>query len=122
MSVLKDIVDDNCDMEMTPMIDVVFLLIIFFMTTARFARETRADLELPPEVGEQQETGEEAGLIINIDANGTIIVGAEELTIETLEELVLDRVSELRGREASRSPSPDSSEQIVFVRSWLPSR
>ena len=26
--------------EITPMIDVVFLLIIFFMTTARFALET----------------------------------------------------------------------------------
>ncbi len=33
--------------DLTPMIDVVFLLIIFFMTTAQFARLTRADVELP---------------------------------------------------------------------------
>ena len=32
--------------EMTPMIDVVFLLIIFFMTTAQFARQTRAEVDL----------------------------------------------------------------------------
>ena len=40
--------------EITPMIDVVFLLIIFFMVTARFARDTRAELNLPQEKGEQR--------------------------------------------------------------------
>ncbi len=29
--------------DLTPMIDVVFLLIIFFMVTAQFARITRAE-------------------------------------------------------------------------------
>ena len=37
-------------------------------------------------------------------------------------ESFLDVLSELRGRDASRGPSPDSSEQIGFVRSWRPSR
>ena len=41
--------------EITPMIDVVFLLIIFFMTTAQFARMTRAELSLPVEPGDQEQ-------------------------------------------------------------------
>ncbi|MEE8153357.1 MAG: biopolymer transporter ExbD, partial [Phycisphaerales bacterium] len=62
------------DIEVTPMIDVVFLLIIFFMTTAQFARMTRAELALPLELGEQDPAPEEAGLVINVTGEGEIIV------------------------------------------------
>ena len=64
----------SVSVEITPMIDVVFLLIIFFMTTARFARLTRAEIDLPIEKGEQYEAPDEAGLIINITREGAIIV------------------------------------------------
>ena len=60
--------------EITPMIDIVFLLIIFFMITAQFARITRAEVELPPERGEQQAAAEEAGLVINVMADGRYVV------------------------------------------------
>ncbi|MDY7107749.1 MAG: biopolymer transporter ExbD [Planctomycetota bacterium] len=88
--------------EITPMIDVVFLLIIFFMTTARFALETRADLELPREKGEQQETAEEAGIIINIDADGAIIVDGRRVSLDGLERIVTAEVARLPGRNAER--------------------
>jgi len=84
--------------EITAMIDVVFLLIIFFMTTARFARDTRADLDLPKERGEQKEKSEEAGLIVNLDADGRIMVGRREVTLEELEAIVLDEIMHVRGR------------------------
>jgi len=85
--------------EITPMIDVVFLLIIFFMTTARFALETRADLDLPKEQGEQQEASEEAGIVINIDETGAIIVDRQTITLDGLERIVIAEVSRLRGRD-----------------------
>jgi biopolymer transport protein ExbD len=88
--------------EITPMIDVVFLLIIFFMTTARFALETRADLDLPREKGEQQETAEEAGIIINIDADGAIIIDQQRITLDGLERIVMAEVNRLPGRNAER--------------------
>jgi len=86
-------------LEITPMIDVVFLLIIFFMTTARFALETRADLDLPKEQGEQQEASEEAGIVINIDETGAIIVDRQVITLDGLERIVIAEVSRLRGRD-----------------------
>jgi biopolymer transport protein ExbD len=86
-------------LEITPMIDVVFLLIIFFMTTARFALETRADLDLPKEQGEQQEESEEAGIVINIDETGAIIVDRQTITLDGLERIVIAEVSRLRGRD-----------------------
>ena len=74
--------------EITPMIDVVFLLIIFFMTTAQFARMTRAELALPVEPGEQERTPEEAGLVINLSEAGEIIVADQTLDLAQLEQIV----------------------------------
>ncbi|MEE3002220.1 MAG: biopolymer transporter ExbD, partial [Planctomycetota bacterium] len=72
--------------ELTPMIDVVFLLIIFFMVTSEFARDVRAEVELPKLPGEQREENEEAGVVVNIDENGNIILSVSEEPV-TLEEL-----------------------------------
>ena len=87
-------------LEITPMIDVVFLLIIFFMTTAKFAEQSRADLDLPREKGEQREEAEEAGLIVNITADGEIILSGETLTLQELEERIAAQIALQRGRRA----------------------
>ena len=74
--------------DFTSMVDIVFLLIIFFMTAAQFARATRAEVELPLEQGEKEELPDEAGLIINITKSGEIIVGSETYDIDGLRALV----------------------------------
>ena len=44
--------------DMTPMIDIVFQLLIFFLVTAQMAEQSRATLELPKEKGEDSEDRE----------------------------------------------------------------
>ena len=52
MSKKKDLCRDECEMEMTPMIDVVFLLLIFFMCTLKFKTlEGKLAAYLPKDVG-----------------------------------------------------------------------
>lgn len=79
--------------ELTPMIDVVFLLIIFFMTTAQFARMTRAEIDLPREPGERQRAPEEAGIVLNILKDGSIIVGDKVVGIDQMIELVREHMT-----------------------------
>ncbi|HRP63147.1 MAG TPA: biopolymer transporter ExbD [Phycisphaerales bacterium] len=79
--------------ELTPMIDVVFLLIIFFMTTAQFARMTRAEVDLPREPGERQRAPEEAGIVINILKDGSIIVGDKIVGVDQMIELVRENMT-----------------------------
>ena len=57
------------EMNMTPMIDVVFLLIIFFLVSSHLAKqEVQADLNLPvADTGEEQQTTQRR-LTINIVA------------------------------------------------------
>jgi biopolymer transport protein ExbD len=82
------------------MIDVVFLLIIFFMTTARFAEETRAELDLPQERGEQIDVAEEAGIVVNVTADGTIMLGQDPVSIDELIGVVEAEVERLGNAQA----------------------
>ena len=74
--------------DMTPMIDIVFQLLIFFLTTAQLAQFSRAEMDLP----------QEAGIIVNLLADGTIQIAGERLDDATFavmaEELVLDHPGE----------------------------
>lgn len=94
--------------EITPMIDVVFLLIIFFMVAAQFARVTRAELDLPREPGEQEQAADEAGLVINVLADGTIIVNEQEADLDALAAVVQ--------AEIARMPDGDARQVKLLIR------
>lgn len=81
--------------QLAPMIDVVFLLLCFFMTTTLYSQwETEVDITLPTAAtGEnlQRMAGE---IIINVFPDGRYVVNGRRLRSEELGELLL-RVSEL---------------------------
>lgn len=65
---------------MTPMIDIVFLLIIFFMTVSQITRTIDYPLPLPRVVEGDQNTVT-ASITINLNRDGKIIIGGKELTL-----------------------------------------
>jgi biopolymer transport protein ExbD len=81
--------------QLAPMIDVVFLLLCFFMTTTLYSQwETEVDITLPTAAtGEnlQRMAGE---IIINVFEDGNLIINGRQLTLDELAELLL-RVSDL---------------------------
>lgn len=58
--------------DMTPMIDVVFQLIIFFMLVTDMAQQDLAELELPVAETAQKDETEEGRMIVNIYPDGQI--------------------------------------------------
>ena len=46
---------EEVSVNLTPLIDVVFLLLIFFMVSTTFTQETRLAIDLPEASGEVQE-------------------------------------------------------------------
>lgn len=61
-------------LDLTPMIDVVFLLLIFFLTTAQLSQMASAPVTLPQENGNADELLESSGLVVNVTADGSIII------------------------------------------------
>jgi len=73
------------------MIDIIFLLIIFFMTTAQFVQQARVDLELPVEIGEDQSEVRLPPLVVNVLAEGgdrPFVVGGEQMNLDSVLALV----------------------------------
>tara|TARA_R110002051_G_scaffold254768_1_gene313728 strand:+ start:563 stop:1018 length:456 start_codon:yes stop_codon:yes gene_type:complete len=60
------------NVDLTPMLDVVFILLIFFIVTSTFAQESALALEPPPEVGPAGLAQE--AMIITIDESSLIKV------------------------------------------------
>jgi len=87
--------------EITSMVDVVFLLIIFFMTTAKVAREERLLMELPREAGRSLVEQAESGLIVNIDATGRIIISGGEVSLADLNRAVRSEIDRRYGGDAA---------------------
>ena len=71
--------------NLTPLIDVVFLLLIFFMLTSHFVKNESLDIDLPEaETGEQLQEGEVLEVVI--DAQGKLIYQQQMLDVTALEE------------------------------------
>ncbi len=92
--------------ELTPMIDVVFLLIIFFMVVAQFAKQARLEMNLPREIGDRAGE-EEAGLVINIDADGRIVLETDEPPVS---------IDELKGRVRAAMATSGADWQSLIIR------
>ncbi|MCP8898786.1 ExbD/TolR family protein [Gilvimarinus xylanilyticus] len=64
--------------NLTPLIDVVFLLLIFFMVSTTFTKETHLEIDLPEAVGESaSESAEPLEVVIN--AQGGYAINGRQL-------------------------------------------
>ena len=96
---------DELNIDLTPMLDVVFILLIFFVVTASFLKESSLDVQgqdpdnnPPPPTSDQPQNG-----LIQIDANNQIFLNQERID-----------VSAVRARLASlRAENPEAA---VIVR------
>lgn len=76
--------------NMTPMIDVVFLLIIFFLVSSHLARqETQVEVDLPDAAsGDRPEEEDVRRLIVNVISENEILMGSQPIEPARLETLL----------------------------------
>ena len=82
--------DTELELNITPLIDVVFLLLIFFMVSTTFQRESEITIELPESSGDIAET-EKKVIEISIDNQGRYFVNQRRLKdtdIKTLKKAI----------------------------------
>ncbi len=69
---------EEIGVNLTPLIDVVFLLLIFFMVSTTFTRETQLSIDLPEAQGKPKEATEQQ-IEILVDESGNYRVNGEAL-------------------------------------------
>lgn len=82
-------------LSMTPLIDVVFLLLIFFLVASRLSQEDRElDIPLPSAANAMPMTVEPQEMIVNIDEDGIIIVNSRPYDIKQFERMLSQTIAD----------------------------
>lgn len=76
-------------LELTPMIDVVFLLMIFFLVASKLDEADRSlDVILPQAAAAKPLTSQPREFIVNIDRAGNYYAGAQQVPLDELRVLL----------------------------------
>ena len=78
---------EEAQFDLTPMIDVVMLLIVFFMLTAQFAQTMLGPVDLPREKGDSAEN-RNSRVTIDLLLNGELKLDSEPMPRERLLQLI----------------------------------
>lgn len=85
---------------MTPLIDVVFNLMIYFLLTMNFSMAPALKLDLP-KAGSAKESESKTILKVEISKDGRIFVDGKEQTIETLDNVLKQADSKAKKGQAA---------------------
>jgi biopolymer transport protein ExbD len=99
---LDDLINEKTELQIAPLIDVVFLLLIYFMVSSSLKRsEADLSMSLPSDTAQSQELKMPDEQIIEVLANGHIVLNERRYKDPAKADLVDLEKTLIRYREAS---------------------
>jgi biopolymer transport protein ExbD len=77
---------DQVDVNMSPLIDMVFLLLIFFVVTTSFVKES--GIEVSRSTASTAEVKENASVMIGVSSDGDVFMGGKKVDVRSVRGLV----------------------------------
>lgn len=77
---------ESVDINLSPLIDMVFLLLIFFMVTTVFVKESGIDIQKPEAVSAREI--EDESIVFTITSDEDVVYGDESLAVNNIQGLV----------------------------------
>lgn len=104
-------------LDLTPVIDMVFLLLIFFLAATTFQQNEREmNVALPSAAAVMPISAALREIVVNVDEKGAIIVGGKPMQAEELRELIAGAVANNPEQKVSvRGDRKAAYEHIVRV-------
>ena len=90
-------------LDISPLLDVVFLLLIFFLVTTTFLPDAGMDLELPESTTATQ--SEMAPTVVSVGEDGAISLDGESVSVDELERAIAALPEAERGKITVRADS-----------------
>lgn len=72
--------EDDTQIDMTPMLDVVFIMLIFFIVTTSFVRESGVEVNRPSAATATEQN--KAGIFVAIKESGEIYIDRKQIDIQ----------------------------------------
>ena len=113
-SLINQAVEETEEPNITPMLDVVFILIIFFIVTANFIKEPGLEINRPD--SETSEITENAAILIAIGAAGEIYMDGRRIDVRQVKANVIRLIAENpQGSVVIQADVKSTAEKIVAV-------
>jgi len=109
--------DDQAEVNMTPMLDIVFILLIFFIVTATFLSEEGIDMRPPPPSDEPPSEDQNEVILVQIDHENNIFVNQVRTDVDR----VLSAVNRFRAEAANSAvlvEVQDEASHGIVVQIW----
>lgn len=74
--------EEEANIDITPMLDVTFIMLIFFIVTASFVKESGIDVNRP--MAPTATVKEKANILVAIDANNTIWIDRRKIDMRSV--------------------------------------
>lgn len=74
--------EEESSIDLTPMLDVVFIMLIFFIVTATFVKEAGIDVNRPDAATAVMQ--EKANILVAIDANNSIWIDRRQVDVRSV--------------------------------------
>ncbi len=78
--------DEEASVDITPMLDVVFIMLIFFIVTATFIKEAGIDVDKP--AAATAIVQEKANILVAIDASDNIWINRRQVDIRSVRSII----------------------------------
>jgi biopolymer transport protein ExbD len=72
------------EINLMPLIDILFLVLVFLVVTATFTERTVLPIALPQAATATPEAGEDAGLVVSIDADGAVYLDGRQQDLDAI--------------------------------------
>lgn len=76
--------EDEAEINMTPMLDIVFIMLIFFIVTASFVTEFGLDVNKPDNENPPPPDPDKKNILVRIDNNNNIFVDFRRVDIRSV--------------------------------------
>ena len=73
---------DESELDITPMLDVVFIMLIFFIVTTSFVKERGLDVASPSNNASVK--SDKGNIVIQLDGNGNIMVNKKAVSLDAV--------------------------------------
>ena len=90
--------NDEAEINITPMLDIVFIMLIFFIVTTSFVKEKGLEVSRPSSSPPKEVRKNKGPIVVKIDANGNI----------TMKGRLLERKAVEANLEREKAEKPDS--------------
>jgi len=108
-------IEDEAEINITPMLDIVFIMLIFFIVTTSFVKETGLEVSRPSQTPKKEINQDRGPIVVRIDSSNLISVKGRVLEPGAVQANLEREKAEKPGAPLIIAAHPDADTEALVV-------